>query len=267
MRSRNIKPSFFTNEDLVSMPPLYRLLFQGLWCMADRRGLLGDRPLKIKMEVLPVDDIDIDVALEALMLAGLIVRYTGSNGAKTIKVLNFKRHQKPDQREKINPALVEPDDYAASRGNSTTEHDSYTDQSALNVDSGMRKEEGGMTAAAPPPESPPVVAADQPETKRPQLATHRQQQFAARLLKPAGLTVAGWLEGKGYDELLDTHIDEIRATHSGRQPAPSTGPRGHELPEQPDPDLTPEERAAAADALQRVKAAGRVSPWAGRAAN
>jgi len=46
-RSRNIKPGFFRNEMLAECSPLARLLFAGLWCLADRFGRLEDRPKRI----------------------------------------------------------------------------------------------------------------------------------------------------------------------------------------------------------------------------
>ncbi|MDI9733891.1 hypothetical protein QM259_16735 [Acinetobacter baumannii] len=50
-RSRNIKPSFFMNEDIIELPFEARLLFIGLWILADREGRLENRPKKIKMSV------------------------------------------------------------------------------------------------------------------------------------------------------------------------------------------------------------------------
>ena len=49
-RSRNIKPSLFKNEVLGVADPLYTILFEGLWVLADREGRLEDRPLRIKAE-------------------------------------------------------------------------------------------------------------------------------------------------------------------------------------------------------------------------
>jgi len=46
MRSRNIKPGFFMNELLPEIELLGRLLFIGLWLLADREGRLEDRPLQ-----------------------------------------------------------------------------------------------------------------------------------------------------------------------------------------------------------------------------
>ena len=47
-RARNIKPSFFTNELLGTEDPMVSLTFAGLWCLADKEGILEDRPLRIK---------------------------------------------------------------------------------------------------------------------------------------------------------------------------------------------------------------------------
>jgi hypothetical protein len=47
-RSRNIKPGFFTNDELAECHPLGRLLFAGLWTIADKEGRLDDRPKKLK---------------------------------------------------------------------------------------------------------------------------------------------------------------------------------------------------------------------------
>lgn len=65
-RSRNIKPGFFVDDELAELPALTRLLFIGLWCLADREGRLEDRPKRIKLQILPADDIDVDAALDSL---------------------------------------------------------------------------------------------------------------------------------------------------------------------------------------------------------
>lgn len=97
-RLRTLKPSFFTNEVLAEIEPLGRLLFQGLWCLADREGRLEDRPRKIKAEVLPYDDCDIDRLLDALAAHGFIRRYQVGEG-RYIVVLTFVKHQTPHVRE------------------------------------------------------------------------------------------------------------------------------------------------------------------------
>lgn len=104
-RARTLKPGFFKNEELVAMDPLVRLLFQGLWVLADRNGRLEDRPLRIKMEILPNDAIDADAALDRLAAAGLIRRYD-AGGSRYIQVKTFGKHQSPHPKE---PALHPPD--------------------------------------------------------------------------------------------------------------------------------------------------------------
>jgi hypothetical protein len=97
-RARNIKPGFFTNDLLAEVEPLGRLLFAGLWTIADREGRLEDRPRKIKAELLPYDDCDCDALLDALCKHGFIHRYT-HDAHRFIQVCNFGRHQNPHQKE------------------------------------------------------------------------------------------------------------------------------------------------------------------------
>ena len=97
-RARNIKPSFFTNDNLAEIDPLGRLLFQGLWCHADREGRLEDRPRKLKAEILPYDDCDVEKLLSDLAKYGFITRYE-ADGRKFIQVVNFAKHQNPHIKE------------------------------------------------------------------------------------------------------------------------------------------------------------------------
>ena len=97
-RARNIKPRFFMNEDLAECEPLARLLFAGLWCIADREGRLEDRPKRIKIETLPYDDCDVDELLNELQEHGFILRYEAS-GNNYIQIVNFKKHQNPHIKE------------------------------------------------------------------------------------------------------------------------------------------------------------------------
>lgn len=97
-RARNIKPGFFTNDLLAEINPLGRILFAGLWTIADREGRLLDRPKKIKAEVLPFDSCNIDKLLADLMKHGFIYRYS-VNGVWYIQIVNWKKHQNPHIKE------------------------------------------------------------------------------------------------------------------------------------------------------------------------
>lgn len=97
-RSRNIKPGFFHNEDIVEMDYWVRLLFVGLWTLADREGRLEDRPKKIKMALFPADDVDIDAGISELVRYGFALRYEVEN-CKYIQIVAFLKHQKPHHQE------------------------------------------------------------------------------------------------------------------------------------------------------------------------
>lgn len=114
-RARNIKPGFFMNDLLAGVEPLGRLLFVGLWTVADREGRLEDRPLRIKAEILPYDNCDVAELLDQLETGGFIQRYSVGD-ASYIQIINFTKHQNPHHREKeseIPPPLsteVEPEE-------------------------------------------------------------------------------------------------------------------------------------------------------------
>lgn len=98
MRSRNIKPSFFKNEELADIPYEARLLFIGLWCMADREGRLENRPKRMKAELFPYDHINIEKMLDVITCHGLTLHYT-KNGNQYIQIINFTKHQHPHPHE------------------------------------------------------------------------------------------------------------------------------------------------------------------------
>jgi len=102
-RSRNIKPGFFRNEVLVELPYEYRLLFIGLWTLADREGRFEDRPTKIKMEIFPADAVDVNAGLQSLHTLGFIRRYT-VDGNRYCQILAWARHQNPHKKE--GPSLI-----------------------------------------------------------------------------------------------------------------------------------------------------------------
>jgi len=114
MRARMIKPSFFLNEDLATLPYEARLLFIGLWCVADREGRLEDRPRRLKAELFPYDDVDLDPLLEQLAELGFIVRYE-AQGKRYIQIANFTKHQRLHPNEAPSdipppPGPASPDD-------------------------------------------------------------------------------------------------------------------------------------------------------------
>ncbi|MDE2106644.1 MAG: hypothetical protein KGL39_56030 [Patescibacteria group bacterium] len=121
-RARSIKPSFYRDAALVELPIETRLLFPGLWMLADRAGRLEDKPKQIKMEIYPADDFDVDDLLDQLQGAGLIVRYA-ADGIRYIQVTNFDKHQNPHRDEKAS-TIPAPFEYGANTVQAPCEDDS-----------------------------------------------------------------------------------------------------------------------------------------------
>jgi hypothetical protein len=98
MRARNIKPGLFKNEELAECDIFARFMFTGLWCLADREGRLEDRPKRIRAEILPFDECDVNALLDQLAKSGFIDRYE-VDGLKLIQIIAFSKHQYPHHRE------------------------------------------------------------------------------------------------------------------------------------------------------------------------
>ena len=110
MRARNIKPGFYENEELAECSLAARLLFPGLWMMADREGRLEDKPRRIKAKIFPYESFDVEPLLEELQSYGFILRYV-FQGSKYIQVIAFAKHQRPHPNEiksTIPPPVIPP---------------------------------------------------------------------------------------------------------------------------------------------------------------
>ena len=105
MRARNIKPGFFDNEELAEGGPCAQILFEGLWCLADREGILENRPARIKAKLFPYYDPkdyggkNIHELLNFLATKKF-VRFYSADGYNLISITNFKKHQSPHGTEK-----------------------------------------------------------------------------------------------------------------------------------------------------------------------
>jgi len=158
-RARNIKPGFFTNEELVELPFATRLLFIGLWTLADREGRLEDKPKRIKMHLFPADEIDVDKALCDLQTSGFLTRYE-VDGARYIQVLAFRKHQNPHRDEK--PSSIPPQGgHGTSTVQAQCEHGANPADSPI-PDSPIPETSTGNSAATQPElgEDAPTPRAD-----------------------------------------------------------------------------------------------------------
>lgn len=97
-RIRTIKPEFFTSEDIVSLTPLARLFYVGLWCEADREGRMDWKVGTLKMRYLPGDSCDVQELARELIDAGLIDIYE-VDGKTYAEIPSFTKHQVINNRE------------------------------------------------------------------------------------------------------------------------------------------------------------------------
>jgi hypothetical protein len=98
-RARNIKPAFFQNEDLAELKPIERLAFIAMWTVADYKGCIEYRAKRLKIQLLPYDNCDIELIVTNLEKSRFITTYY-VQGQSYIKILNFEKHQNPHPNER-----------------------------------------------------------------------------------------------------------------------------------------------------------------------
>jgi hypothetical protein len=106
-RSRNIKPAFFNNDLLGDISPIGRLLFIGMWTIADCEGRIEWRPRRIKAQLLPYDDFDIVEIAISLDNSGFI-RFYSVHDVQYIEIVNFLKHQNPHKNERSKGSSIPP---------------------------------------------------------------------------------------------------------------------------------------------------------------
>jgi hypothetical protein len=97
-RIRTIKPEFFVNEQLARVSLAARLLYIGLWTVADREGRLEDRPARLKALLFPYDAVDVDRLLAELAREGFVRRYL-VEACGYLDIPTFSKHQRPTANE------------------------------------------------------------------------------------------------------------------------------------------------------------------------
>ncbi|MDD2955782.1 MAG: hypothetical protein PHD67_05635 [Oscillospiraceae bacterium] len=96
LHSAQISPAWFNQDDLGQLPPLTRILFFGLRCMANAQGELRDDPNEIGSRILPHDHLcteDIETMLNELEQARLIAR-SEQEGKPVIQVNGLRRSRR-----------------------------------------------------------------------------------------------------------------------------------------------------------------------------
>jgi hypothetical protein len=93
-RIRSIKPEFWKNETLGELSSDAQLLFIGLWNLCDRRGFTEYRPKRIKAELFPYRDFDVESNINILLKCeNQFIRIIEYEGKEFLHVINFVKHQ------------------------------------------------------------------------------------------------------------------------------------------------------------------------------
>ena len=202
MRIRSIKPGFYKDEELAELSPLTRILFTGLWGLADKEGRLEDRPRYIKAEVLPYDKCDVNAMLERLHKDGFIIRYNSPESANTplgtpldlpstpkkyIQICTFGNHQRITGKEAESESQLPPPPHRL-RGETPGKQLGINRETPETTGREGSKEGKGkdITLAGSSPAVPPPKPPGQTEIKAYEIST------------PIQKVVCGWKVITGY---------------------------------------------------------------------
>jgi len=111
-RMRSLKPEYWADEELSDLPRDARLMYVGLWNLADEHSRLRGDPRYIKGQLFPYDDdlspAAVDVLLNALTVAGKVVRYR-VGGHQYLHLPKLAKHQRLEP-DKVPSRLPGPDE-------------------------------------------------------------------------------------------------------------------------------------------------------------
>lgn len=97
-RIRSIKPEFWTDGAIISLPYEARLFYIGMWNFACDRGHLSDDPLGLKLKILPADMVNGAELVQQLVDAGRVERVALPDGRSFLSIPRFNDHQRIDTR-------------------------------------------------------------------------------------------------------------------------------------------------------------------------
>lgn len=184
-RIRSIHPGLWTDENFVSVSAYARILFMGIWTECDDKGSFVWSPLKLKMRLLPADNIDAGDLLDELLAANLIAAYE-VDGKSYGAVRNFCKFQRPKKPNDIYPQTPEIAKFAAFEAPSeAVGSEPVPNQFRTDTEKPKQMEDGGGNK---PPYIPPKQKAN--SVAKPESVTDQvwSDFLAARKAKRSPLT-------------------------------------------------------------------------------
>ena len=136
-RIRTVKPEFWTSEQIVSCSMPTRLLFIGMWNFCDDNGVHPASASRLKMEVFPGDNIEVENMIKELITKGLLAEYQ-VDGKNFWIVTGWKKHQKIDRPVPRYPLPEDSTD--KQRGNSEPSHNGSRGNSESSPPEGKGRE-------------------------------------------------------------------------------------------------------------------------------
>lgn len=143
-RIRSTHPGVWTDERFVAVSAYARLLFMGIWNECDDYGSFEWSPLKLKMRLLPADNVDANGLLEELIEAGSLLRYD-MGGKAYGAVRNFCQYQRPKKPTHVHPQTEAVEAWVNTHARSTRDG---SEEEGKELPTGgekarQRKDEGG----------------------------------------------------------------------------------------------------------------------------
>lgn len=149
-RIRSTHPEQWTDDQFVTCSPHARLLALGIRNEADDNGIFEWNPIKLKMRLLPADNVDIEALLQELLATNQVIQFE-AEGRKFGLIRSFQRYQRPKKPSFIHPIPTEPlpngyrvSDKYSPTGSEPVPHQSGNSRSDVVGEGEVKGEEGGV---------------------------------------------------------------------------------------------------------------------------
>ena len=125
-RKRMIDPGFYSDDKIIELDPVQRLLFIGMWNFADDEGVLKYSSKQLKARIFPADDLDHGTINEWLMNLNQVGLILFNADRSLIKVKGWKTYQKINRPQPSKYTFIEVMDLNISHVNDQSVNDPGT---------------------------------------------------------------------------------------------------------------------------------------------
>lgn len=151
-RIRTVKPELWTDPEFVECSPNARLLFVAALNFASDYGVMADKPVQLKMQCFPGDNLKVEPLIDELVGHGFWVRRVAPDGANVLVIRTFLTHQRVDKPQ--DGRWGNPADWPPINEQSPTVP-RIVDEPAATEWKGMEGKEGSLSADKSAGRKPP----------------------------------------------------------------------------------------------------------------